>query len=351
MPPFALALSLTLSLAATTRSTDAGPSDGGAKQRDGGAVDAGLPPAEWRLGQRAGPGTAARAQLIALFTQDAGAKGGVGETPLTDAEAQALLDDPRAQLVYGERTVQIVAPSMLKKQRQDHLDLMKLFLAPERVDAGAVFVRQHQALLDQTETSTRVEREAIVGILMWESKLGTITGDYRAFNVFTSQLLFIDDANAVALANATEAQALPEASQRARVERIRERALKNLGALVRQCKTRGMDPLEVKGSWAGALGFPQFMPQSLQWAQDGDGDGKIDLFDMDDSIASIGRYLAAHGYADDRQRAVWGYNHEAAYVQGVLAFADALKLAFGRAADAGVDSSAGKKTAPAAAQP
>lgn len=349
-----LTVALLLTSNAAPVRADGGRADAGAVAagRDGG-VDAGLPPAEWRLDQKAATGTAARAALIALFTFDGGAKNGVGETPLSEAEAAAILDDPRAQLVYGERTVQIVAPSMLKKQRQDHLDLMKLFLAPDRVDAGVVFVRAHQDLLDRTETATQVEREAIVGILMWESKLGTITGDYRAFNVFTSQLLFIDDASRVAMARADEQAALSDAKQQARVDRIRDRALKNLGALVRQCKTRGMDPLDVKGSWAGALGFPQFMPQSLQWAQDGDGDGRIDLFDMEDSIASIGRYLNAHGYAADRQKAVWGYNHEAAYVEGVLAFADALKVATGRALpDGGVPLSRREKApGPPAASP
>ena len=108
------------------------------------------------------------------------------------------------------------------------------------------------------------------------------------------------------------------------MERIRERAHRNLVVLARQCKGRNIDTLEVKGSWAGALGFPQFMPDSLRWADDGDGDGKIDLFTMDDSIASIGRYLKEHGFARSRRDAVYGYNHEDAYVQGVLAFSEAL---------------------------
>jgi membrane-bound lytic murein transglycosylase B len=105
---------------------------------------------------------------------------------------------------------------------------------------------------------------------------------------------------------------------------IHERARKNLLALVRQCKARGIDPLTVKGSWAGALGFPQFMPFSLRWAEDGDGDGKIDLYTFDDSIASIANYLEQHGWARSAERAVWDYNHEDAYVKGVLAFSKAL---------------------------
>lgn len=263
----------------------------------------------------------AREALIADFTK---ADGGVGEEPLTREEATALLDDPRTELVYGEKTISIVAPSMIQRQRKDHLDLMKMFLTPERLSAGAKFARENEALLASVESKTKVDREVIIGILMWESKLGTITGEYKAFNAFTSQLFFIDDASAVALSRKEEKKLLDAAAQQKRVDSIRERARKNLVALVRQCKAKKMDPLDVKGSWAGALGFPQFMPASLRWAEDGDGDGKIDLFTMPDSIASVGRYLSEHGFAKDHKKAVWDYNHEDAYVQGVLAFGQKL---------------------------
>ena len=120
--------------------------------------------------------------------------------------------------------------------------------------------------------------------------------------------------------------------QRQRVDAIEKRAHRNLVALVRQCKAKGIDALAVKGSWAGALGYPQFMPDSLRWAEDGNGDGAIDLFDFDDAILSIARYLAAHGWAKSHQEAVWGYNHESAYVEGVLAYSTALKKTLGRSA-------------------
>jgi membrane-bound lytic murein transglycosylase B len=304
-----------------------------------GGVDGGLSPNQWVLADKAQRGVGLRAQLVKELTRgwkDGGATvSAQGELPLSVDEAEALFDDPRAQLVYGEKTVSIVAPSMPKRHRQEHLDLMKLFLVPERIDAGVVFLRQYQAQLTATEVKTQVDPDVIAGILMWESKLGTITGDYKAFNVFTSQSFFIDEANAVALARKDEKLQYDEAKQAQRVATIRDRAQKNLVALARQCKAKGIDVLEVKGSWAGALGFPQFMPASLRWADDGDGDGAIDLYQMRDSIASIGKYLKAHGFAESRDKAVYGYNHEAAYVQGVLAFADALKVATGRA-DGGV---------------
>lgn len=302
--------------------------DAGTTSTDAGVADAGFDaanPATWTLAAKLGPGTPAREALIADFTHDAGKANGVGEAPLTKEEAEALLDDPRAQAVYGDKTVSIVAPSMLKKQRQDHLDLMKLFLKPERLEAGAAFAKEREAVLSRVEAATGVDRGVIVGILMWETKLGTITGDYVAFNAFVSQAYFVDEANAVALSRKEEKVKLDAAAQARRVETIRARARKNLLALVRQCKAKGIDVFTMKGSWAGAIGFPQFMPASLRWADDGDGDGVIDLFNFDDAIASVGRYLKEHGFAADKKKAVWGYNHEDAYVEGVLAFGEKLQ--------------------------
>jgi membrane-bound lytic murein transglycosylase B len=298
-------------------------------------------PASWTLSQHLAPGMPERETLLRELTASGGydAKA-IGETPLTRAEAEALLDDPRAQKVYGEKTVGIVAPSMITRQRQDHLDLMKLFLLPERIEAGAAFEQQRRAVFDAEERKHHVDREAIIGILMWESKLGTITGDWNVFNVFTSQAYFISEASTVAMAKLDEKKLPAAASQEKRVATIRDRAHKNLLALLRQCKTKGIDPLSVKGSWAGALGYPQFMPASLRWADDGNGDGVIDLFDFDDAIFSVGRYLSAHGWEKSQKTAVWDYNHEDAYVQGVLAFADALRARAagdGGIVDAGVD--------------
>lgn len=325
-----------------------GGSDGGVGS-DAGAYDAGNP-ATWRLSAKLGSGALREALItdLTLGRRDAG----VGEAALSREEAEALLGDPRAELIYGDKTVSIVAPSMVTRHRQEHVDLMKRFLLPERVEAGAKFMKEKEATLAATEARTGVDRQVIIGILMWESKLGTITGDFFAFNALASQAFFVDEANAVALAREDEkallapgapakasrkkpteedlaklaaAKAAAEKVQARRVETIRARARKNLVALVRQCRSRGIDPLFVKGSWAGALGFPQFMPASLRWAEDGNGDGKIDLFDMDDAIASVGRYLASAGFKKSPRDAVYDYNHEAAYVEGVLAFASALR--------------------------
>ena len=320
------ALVATLALGASSGALAAAPGPGETAAPAGAAaVTAAFDqtdPKTWRLSAKLTRDSALRESLI----RDLGAKPSADwQAPLSREEAEKILDDPRAELVYADRTISIVAPSMLQRQRSGHVDLLKIFLKQERLIAGERFVHEHRAQLEGAEKRHGVDKEVIVSILMWESRLGTITGDYVAFNSFVSQAFFIDEANAVALGRAEEKKLANPKTQAARVERIRARARQNLVVLLRTCKARGIDPLEVKGSWAGALGFPQFMPASLRWAEDGNGDGKIDLFTFDDSIASIARYLKEHGWAKSREKAVWGYNHEDAYVKGVLAFADALK--------------------------
>jgi membrane-bound lytic murein transglycosylase B len=98
-------------------------------------------------------------------------------------------------------------------------------------------------------------------------------------------------------------------------------------ALFRLAERIGVDPLAIRGSGSGAFGMPQFLPSSyLRFAVDGNGDGRIDLYDPPDAIASAANYLARHGwrpgitYAQQRQ-VIWTYNHSDAYIDTVLLLA------------------------------
>jgi membrane-bound lytic murein transglycosylase B len=90
---------------------------------------------------------------------------------------------------------------------------------------------------------------------------------------------------------------------------------------------RGIDPLSIRGSGSGAFGFPQFLPSSyLRFGVDGNGDGRVSLYDPADAIASAANYLARHGWrpgiAHAQQRQViWTYNHSDPYIDTVLMLA------------------------------
>ena len=86
-----------------------------------------------------------------------------------------------------------------------------------------------------------------------------------------------------------------------------------------------IDPVGMEGSGAGAFGFPQFLPTSyLRFGVDGNGDGRVSLFDMDDAAASCARFLAENGWKRDltpaeRRRVLWQYNRSDAYIDTILA--------------------------------
>jgi membrane-bound lytic murein transglycosylase B len=91
------------------------------------------------------------------------------------------------------------------------------------------------------------------------------------------------------------------------------------------------DPLDLLGSASGAFGYPQFLPTSyLRYGADGSGDGRVDLYDVDDAAASAARYLASHGWAPgiseaERRRVIWHYNRSEAYIDAVLGLARRLE--------------------------
>ena len=91
-----------------------------------------------------------------------------------------------------------------------------------------------------------------------------------------------------------------------------------------------IDPLSLRGSGSGAFGMPQFLPRSyLSYGADGNGDGRVSLYDADDAIFSCANYLAAHGWRAgishaEKRRVIWHYNRSDAYIDTVLALAGRL---------------------------
>ena len=102
-------------------------------------------------------------------------------------------------------------------------------------------------------------------------------------------------------------------------------------AFLNHVSQEGYDPVGINGSFAGAMGISQFMPSNIpELAKDGNGDGRIDLFDHADAIASIAYFLKRHGWRPgiDRAKAekvIYHYNHSDRYVEAVLKISEILK--------------------------
>jgi membrane-bound lytic murein transglycosylase B len=150
------------------------------------------------------------------------------------------------------------------------------FVEPQRIHAGAAFWRLHGATLERAEAKFGVPAHIVVGIVGVETFYGRVLGTHRVLDAL-----------------ATLAFDFPM-GRRDRTPFFRS----ELEAFLLWCQREGRDPGDVRGSYAGAMGWPQFMPSSiLKYAVDFDGDGRIDLHhSMPDVIGSVANYMAAFGW-------------------------------------------------------
>jgi len=273
------------------------------------------------LAFQGGEPTAAFAPIVAALESPADDAG----SSISAAELSRLLDDPRATEVYRSELIKYATPKSKKIQKAEHTSFISIFMKPAKIDAGVAFLSEHAAELDAARRRFGVVPQDVVSVLMWESNLGKATGKFHVFNLYVGQIIYLDEAFAYAEG---ESGSMPPGPERdahlARLARIKRNAGKYLVALLRSAKAKGIDPLAIMGSWGGAIGFPQFMPTSFQYAADGDGDGSIDLYAFPDAIASIANYLEKHGYRASRTRAFHAYNPEDEYVRGVKLYADTI---------------------------
>lgn len=259
---------------------------------------------------------------------------GEGE-PVTKQEFMEMLSRPQALTVYRDEIIKYATPASLAIQKKEHEDYTKIFMRESYQKAGLEFLWSQREYLERAEQEYGVLQRDIVSVLIWESGLGKYTGDYQEFSVFLGQILFLDLAQKTAvdqmiaegkpnpLADAACAQ-----KERMRLEKRKESAITNLAVLLRVCRKEGLNPLDMKGSWGGAIGNAQFMPVNLKYAVDGDMNGKINLSQWPDAIMSVARYLKMLGKYDatdeGRKRALLRYNPSREYAAGVMLVADAI---------------------------
>lgn len=153
------------------------------------------------------------------------------------------------------------------------------FIDPVRTAAGVKFWQANRATLERAEKEFGVPAEIIVGIVGVESIYGQQMGEFRVIDTL-----------------ATLSFDFPASHPRA-AERVQFFRGELEHFLVWQAKA-GTNPLRPRGSYAGAMGMPQFMPGSVaRWAVDYDGDRRIDLArSADDVIGSVANYFKGFGW-------------------------------------------------------
>lgn len=201
-------------------------------------------------------------------------------------EVQALIDELVSEGLPREHLEALFASA---KRQQGILDAIarpaertltwgeyqQLFVRDSRIEQGLLFWHQHSDWLARARSDFGIPEEIIVAIIGIETNYGRNKGQWRVLDALTT-LGF-------------------DYPPRARFFRGQ---LKHLIMLEQEA---GIDPGKVTGSYAGAMGYPQFIPSSYRsFALDYDGDGRIDLLDSTvDAIGSVANYLHAHRWVRD----------------------------------------------------
>ena len=151
-------------------------------------------------------------------------------------------------------------------------DYRPIFITDKRINEGVAFWQKHQTLLEEVEKAYQVPTEIIVAIIGVETYFGNYMGKYSVFACL-----------------ATLAFDYPRRAKFFRSE------LEHYLLLTQQ---EGLDPLSIKGSYAAAMGMPQFISSSYrEYAVDFDGDGQRNLWvSMPDILASVANYFKRHGW-------------------------------------------------------
>lgn len=207
---------------------------------------------------------------------------------VTRAEVQAYIDGlvqthgfDRAQVErwlsgarYSAEVERLMQPAIPFGQRNWY-DYRARYLDPVRVQGGLAFWQKHAKALARAQTETGVPAEIIVAIIGIETLYGRTTGNFRTLDALAT--LSFDYLR--------------------RADYYRG----ELTELLLLAREQRVDPASYRGSFAGALGLPQFMPGSIRrWAVDFDSDGRIDLLaSPTDAIGSVASFLVAHGWQRD----------------------------------------------------
>jgi membrane-bound lytic murein transglycosylase B len=207
-----------------------------------------------------------------------------GATPAAyEAGSRAFIDDMARRHAFDR--AELAALMADARYRQPIIDAMnrpyeakpwrdyrRIFLTPERIQGGAVFLRANADLLRRAEMAYGVPPALITAIVGIETNYGKHLGDHRVLDALT-----------------TLGFAYPRRAAFFRGE---------LEELLLLARDEQVDVRRVTGSYAGAVGKPQFIPSSYRaYAVDFDDDGRRDLWDSNaDVIGSVGNYLAQHGW-------------------------------------------------------
>lgn len=206
------------------------------------------------------------------------------------------------------------------------------FTSPKNIRKSRKYMAKHKSDLLQAEKTCGVNKEIITAIILIETRLGTRLGGPSVLNMLsTLASLKYPDVRNMFWSKVSKSSEFTKKKFEKWAQRKSKWAYKELKAFLTYTTREKIDPISIYGSYAGAMGIPQFMPSNiLTFAKDGNNDGRVDLFNHADSIMSVATYLKHYGWHNglnkkETQKVIYQYNHSSQYVDAVLKVAELLK--------------------------
>jgi membrane-bound lytic murein transglycosylase B len=258
--------------------------------------------------------------------------------PVFDKLQKRLIDDgldPHVvRSIYRNPKIvpeyQVVAGNLVRSEAT--LDYEQ-FLSAYTVNKARRYIKRYAQPLEQAHLRFGVEPEVVVAVLMVETALGTYPGKYLAVNVLSTMAASHDpEVKANILGSLTEEQHKMQSKHviSARLAKRAARGYRELKALIDYIQKNEVDAFAVYGSSEGAIGIPQFLPSNIErYGRDGNGDGRIDLFNHHDAIASVAYFLRAHRWGraqsdEAKKKVLLYYNRSTYYADTVYTLAKRL---------------------------
>jgi membrane-bound lytic murein transglycosylase B len=208
------------------------------------------------------------------------------------------------------------------------------FLGKEYVVNGIKYINRYKKTFDYFEEQFSVPPEIITAILTIETRLGSYTGNRPVLSSLSSVAALKND-----YVKKMVKKSVPSGKNRYSGKKFNDRADKRakwayseLKKFIAYCIENDIEPVQITGSYAGAVGIPQFMPSNISaYGEDGNFDGKKDLHNHNDAIASVAKYLKKHGWKKNISdgnalSVILKYNKSMPYAQTVLKLSSLLKI-------------------------